>query len=303
MSTPAKINMALPEAKREKLKKLTRPGRVAWPTVWLAVTNIVIALAVYALAISDALPLWLASVVLTVNSYCAFSVVHDSIHRAISTDRRLNDWLGQATVLALSPMVSLGLFRWGHIQHHRYAMDERDPDFVLHGGPAWTLPLRWAFIDVWYFWYVVRSKDPVAYRNLRLTLVMTVTTLLAFAVLIVAGYGMYVLALWFIPSRLAVIMLGFSFFWLPHAPHDVSQADNFTRATTVREGLEWLMTPLLQYQNYHLSHHLYPSTPFYNNGKVWALLKDELDDYDLAIQHDWAINPEVRAAQPGAAAV
>ena len=117
--------------------------------------------------------------------------------------------------------------------------------------------------------------------------------------LVAKGYGLQVLMLWFLPSRLILLTLGFSFFWLPHVPHDTTQEENFTRATTVRQGFEWFLGPVLQYQNYHLIHHLYPMTPFYNNYKVWQLLEPELRKKDLAIQHDFDIVPVV---YPGRAA-
>jgi fatty acid desaturase len=114
-------------------------------------------------------------------------------------------------------------------------------------------------------------------------------------VLTARGFGLDVLMLWFIPSRVIFLTLGFSFFWLPHVPHDVEQESNFTRATTIREGAEWIMGPALQNQNYHLIHHLYPMTPFYNNHRVWHLLEAELRKKELAIQHRWAIKPEIHA--------
>lgn len=43
------------------------------------------------------------------------------------------------------------------------------------------------------------------------------------------------------------------------------------QATTIRRGWEWLLTPLMVYQNYHLIHHLYPTIPFYNYLKVPAV--------------------------------
>lgn len=62
---------------------------------------------------------------------------------------------------------------------------------------------------------------------------------------------------------------------------------------TVRLGWEWLLTPLLQYQNYHLLLHLHPSTPFYNNGRLWRLLEGDLRQHELAIQHGFAIRPTI----------
>jgi fatty acid desaturase len=119
-------------------------------------------------------------------------------------------------------------------------------------------------------------------------------------VLTASGYGLDVVMLWFIPSRVIFLTLGFSFFWLPHVPHDVEQETNFTAATTIREGAEWFMGPVLQNQNFHLIHHLFPMTPFYNNHKVWHLLEAELRKKELSIQHNFSIQPTRYPAAPAA---
>ena len=121
--------------------------------------------------------------------------------------------------------------------------------------------------------------------------VVVLGSLVLFTVLIAAGYGWHLLMLWLIPSRVLFVTLGFAFFWLPHVPHDTAQADNLTRATTVRLGHEWILSPLLQCQNYHLIHHLWPTTPFYNNRRVWRLVEDQLRQQDLSIQHGLALYP------------
>jgi|GEM_PF-6279894 len=53
-----------------------------------------------------------------------------------------------------------------------------------------------------------------------------------------------------------------------------------------------LLGPVLQNQNYHLIHHLYQMTPFYNNRKVWHLIESELRKKELAIQHHFSIRPK-----------
>jgi beta-carotene hydroxylase len=171
---------------------------------------------------------------------------------------------------------------------------------VLHGR-WWTLPFRWLIIDLIYAVHAWKHGDKVSRRPLRRSLQMLGILVLVCGALIYAGYGLELLMLWFIPSRLIFLTLGFSFFWLPHVPHDVTQEDNFTQATTVREGHEWLFNPALQYQNFHLIHHMYPTTPFYNNGKVWLLLEKQLRTRDLAIQHGFAIQPRIYKAATGAA--
>ncbi|MGB1581132.1 MAG: fatty acid desaturase [Nevskiales bacterium] len=274
-----------------QLKRLTAAPDIAWPTVLMLAAGLAVIIVTDILGVMGYWPLWLCAIINGLAGYLMFSAAHDAIHRAVSTNTRLNDWVGRLSLLPLSPMASLGLFRWGHIQHHRYAVDEKDPDRWSYEGPKWLLPMKWMLIDIWYFFYVIGSKDKVAYKHLRTTLKITAVSLSIIGGLIWAGYGMEVLMLWFVPSRIASLLLGFAFFWLPHEPHDVSQAEHFTRSSTIRVGYEWLMSPLLQYQNFHLIHHLHPRTPFYNNGKVWHLLENNLRKHELAIQQGFAIKP------------
>jgi len=286
---------SLPPEKRELFKQLTSAPAVAWPTVimWLAVTIVMVGSDI--LAVTEVIPLWVATLVNAVVGYLAFSVVHDTIHRSGSTNTRFNDAMGQAAVLLFAPYVSLKLFRWSHILHHRFASGPRDPDIILHGA-WWTLPFRWMFIDLLYLRHVVKHGDKVSKGFFKDSLWLGAASLIVIVGLTAMGYGLHVLMLWFIPSRLVLLTLGFSFFWLPHVPHDTPQEVNFTKATTVRLGHEWLMSPLLQFQNFHLIHHLYPFTPFYNNAKVWRLIEPQLREKDLAIQHGFDIIPTIYPA-------
>ncbi|AXQ28483.1 fatty acid desaturase [Solimonas sp. K1W22B-7] len=281
-----------------RFRELTAAPPVAWPTVILNILLIATFLSVYGFCGTGQWPLWLGLVVNTTVGYVAFSVAHDAIHRSISRNTRLNDVMGQLGMNIVLPYVDLRMFRWAHILHHRFANGPRDPDRVFK-GPWWSLPFRWAFIDLCYFVYALRNGDKVSKPFLQACLRRLVVFVVALAALVWAGYGLEVLMLWFIPSRLIQMALGFSFFWLPHVPHDVSQEENFTRATTIRRGHEWLLGPVLQYQNFHLIHHLYPMTPFYNNGKVYRLIERELQHKELAVQHGFAIHPTIH---PGASA-
>lgn len=276
---------------RQRLRTLTRPPAIAWPTVVLLGACLVALPASYAAGVTRAIPLWAAAPANAALMYLLFSVIHDSIHRAISTNIRFNDWCGRLAATGMSPGSTLGLFRWCHIQHHRHTTDEGDPDGWLHGGRTWTLPLRWAVIDVYYLIHATRSRDRAARRHLPAAYAGLTVLAAAVAFLLATGYWLELLALWLLPTRLMAVTLGFTFFWLPHVPHDVSATEDPYRATTIRRGFEWLLTPLLQYQNYHLIHHLFPRTPFYNNVRVWHLLKPRLRRHTLAVQHGLAIRP------------
>lgn len=298
--SPTISTLHLDPGQKARFQQLTQAPKVAWVTVMMCIALAIGLIGADLLALAGVMPLWAGMLSNSVVGYLAFSVVHDSIHRSISSHQPLNDWVGRAAVLLVVPYVNLGLFRWAHIQHHRFASGVKDPDLVFQ-GPWWQLPFRWACIDALYLVHVIRHGDKVSRPFFRKTLLAVAVVASIVIALTVAGYGLEVLMLWFIPTRLIQMALGFSFFWLPHAPHDTPQADNFTRASAIREGHEWLLDPLLQYQNYHLIHHLYPSTPFYNNGKVWRLMEPALRGHDLAIQKGFAIKPEIHLAsqRPG----
>ncbi|MES0874869.1 fatty acid desaturase [Sinimarinibacterium thermocellulolyticum] len=296
MSRPKLTLDHLSPEQREAFSRLTTTPRLAWPTVAMWIVLTLTFVGVYVLCGSGLWPLGVGTVLNTVVGYLGFSVAHDAIHRSISTHTRLNDWIGQLGVMLIIPFVDLRLFRWGHVLHHRFANGARDPDSALRGA-WWTLPVRWMFIDVLYLMHALRHGDRVCAPYLRNSLRMAAVAAAAIVALTLAGYGLEVLMLWFIPSRLIQLMLGFTFFWLPHVPHDVTQEQHFTRATTIRQGHEWLLGPLLQYQHYHLVHHLFPGTPFYNNYEVWKLIEPEMRKYELAVQRGFSIRPCVRPAQ------
>lgn len=278
----------LTPTQKAHFKALTSAPKIAWLTLFLwVVLNVAFFCSDY-LGVTHRIPLWVGMLINSFVGYVAFSVVHDSIHRAVSTNTKLNDWIGQMALLLVAPYVSLKLFRWGHVLHHRFANGPLDPDRVLD-GPWYQLPFRWIFIDGFYLIYALRKGDKVSRPFLRQSYWFAAIFGAIIAALTASGYGIDVIMLWFIPSRVIFLTLGFSFFWLPHVPHDVEQEKNFTGATTIREGSEWFLSPALQNQNFHLIHHLYPMTPFYNNHKVWYLLESELRKKDLAIQRHFSI--------------
>jgi len=281
-------------------RALTSTPPLAWPTaaLWLLVMGVTLATDVA--GFMGALPLWQGAIINSLVGYLAFSVIHDAIHRSVAKHARLNDFMGQSAALIGAPYLNLALFRWGHLRHHRFTNGPMDPDSVLHGR-WWTLPLRWVLIDFFYLRYALRHGDEASRAHLKTSVRWATYTALLFVGLVAAGYGRELFWLWFVPSRMVFLMLGFSFFWLPHVPHDTEQAENFTRATSVRLGQEWITGPALQGQDFHLIHHLFPMTPFYNNRAVWRLLEPELRQHELAIQHGFAIRPVIHAAGSGEA--
>lgn len=297
---PRSAPIDVPDAKADAFLGLTVAPPLARPTAVLAFATISSVVLVDVLAVSGLLPLFVSAALNTVVYYWFFSVIHDGVHRAISSNKSLNDFVCQAAISVYAPYAAMPLFRWAHMEHHRFTNDERDPDSWCHGA-WWTLPFRWMTIDFYYGYRALTSSKPAVRKVVRDSLPYMVVGLALICAIVALGYGIELLLLWFVPSRVAFIGIGYSFFWLPHAhwPHpevNLKQSENLTLATTLRLGHEWIFNPLFQYQNYHLIHHLWPTTPFYNNERVWRLLEPELRRRDLAIVEAFETQPRFTLA-------
>jgi beta-carotene hydroxylase len=290
----------IPREKAEALRVLVQPPLIAWPTLMLFAFSVCGVVGTGVLAASGRMPLWAGAFLNMIFMYPLFGVGHDGTHRSISSNPMLSDAVYRVALFLLAPHATPALFRWAHMQHHRFTNGPKDPDRGLHGGPRWALPLRWAFFDVVYFTFPGLRTDPAGRTLLPKALVNAVLIAAAIGALCWWGYAYEVLMLWFIPARVTMLIFGFLFFWLPHAKDDVTAQENLTLATAHRLGHEWLLGPLLQFHNYHLLHHLWPATPPYRHPSVWRLMEPELRQRELAIQHGFAITPTI--VKPGSVA-
>jgi beta-carotene hydroxylase len=293
--------LLIPASKKEQFRQLTSIPSISWPVVIVAIGGIVASVSVIAAAVMGQLSYWVATPLLTFIYYWFFAVIHDGAHRSIAKNKTLNDFIAQAAITTSLPYANLELLRWAHMEHHRFTNDkDKDPDYWSH-GKSYTLPLRWALIDVMYLLRLFNSNSPQKPKLIKNLIPYLVFGAAVIGGLIWAGFGMEYLLLSLLPSRLMFIGIGFTFFWLPHnhwsgEEDDFKQVNNYSMATSIREGKESLMNILLQYQNYHLVHHMWPTTPFYNNEKVFRLLEPEFRQRDLVVAKDYAIFPEIHKA-------
>ena len=291
----------IPSDRRAQLKQLRAAPKVGWPTIALCAVLVCSYVATIWAGVSNLLPLWAGMVINSLIFYYAFTVIHDSLHRSISRNSRLNDVVGHIATLILSPYSDPRLFRWIHMLHHRFAGGDKDPDRRLK-GKGWSVFVRLMFMDYHYFAHAIQCGDERSRQYMKRTFVYMAIVLAVISVLLWMGYAMEVLMLWFIPTRVGMFLVAVSFSWLPHLPHDTEQESNFTRATTVRIGMEWLTGTVLQGHHYHLIHHIYPTLPFYKNFKVWKTIEPELREKDLAIQRNFSISPAIHRGRDNQAA-
>ncbi|MCZ4498072.1 MAG: hypothetical protein JWQ74_625 [Marmoricola sp.] len=218
-------------------------------------------------------------------TFLMFSVLHESIHHAISTNTRVNNAFGHLSMPFVVGWTTFPVVKFIHIEHHRNTNEPMtvDPDSWTSAGPAWQLPLRWATIDIWYVVFYLRRIAERPRVEAAITLATFAVVGGTLVTLMSTGYAAEVVWLYLVPQRLGLMVLAWWFDYLPHHGLTVTQRENKYQATRVRVGGEFWMTPLFVYQNYHLVHHLHPSVPFYRYVRAWRRNEQAYLDRDAAI--------------------
>lgn len=267
----------------EKRIALSLSPSVAWPTLALAVVLPAILITVMALGFTGALPLWACTPILALVSYAHYTLVHESIHGNVVASPKSLAWLN--TVVGWIGSLGLGVgwpvLQRTHVLHHSHTNTERDPDIVVKGTFVQLL-IKWlVFVPMSLVpMFALRWINPERYRRVGGILSpseiaqVSAVTLLTWAVLIAAiatGRTADWLLLWFVPGRLAGLILNVFFQWLPHHPFDRTERYLNTRISLWAGG-----TLMLLQQNLHLMHHLWPSVPFYNYARLYRALRPVL---------------------------
>ncbi|OUS29956.1 hypothetical protein A9Q99_07815 [Gammaproteobacteria bacterium 45_16_T64] len=250
-----------------QFKALKKKPLIAWPTVLLQFSAQATIIGTWILCLSGDLSIWLGCLVNVLAYYVLFTPAHEAMHNSISS----KNWVNSASLFILMQTVVpgstgkfLGLM---HMQHHRFTNDTLDPDHQLVANPA-NIFFLWFF---WDFRYIsVYLKNHKSYTNYSLVRLF-LEVVCGFSLMGIVAYFLpiEVLLLWFIPSRIMIWLICLVFMYLPHMPHTTTHKENPYQATLIRKGWEWLLTPLMMYQNFHLVHHLYPTIPFYRYKKAW----------------------------------
>ncbi len=278
----------------DEFRRLMQRPVLAWPTILLTIGIVVVFVAATALALLDVIPVWLAVLLNICCSYAAYSVLHEASHGLISTNRLINDNFGRIGMLMVSITPFFRAYRFLHMTHHRFTNDPvRDPDYFCGSGPAWMLPIRWMVMDTAYVktyflpgHYDSRPREEKVEFWLSMVFAAVVLTIFA-----VQGWMIEFLVYYFVPTRIALMLLAITFDYLPHYPHDTRAEDDKYRATLNRVGAEWLLDTLFIGHNYHLSHHLYPTAPFYRYRRIWFARKTLHESHNPALVGAFGLTP------------
>ena len=272
MSRSEKVNTKVSDS---EFRAMTVGPLVAWPTVLLFIVVMLGIGTVNYQALTDHIPLWVGMILNGILIYFLFSVVHDSAHGSISTHEYFNASFGHIGMMFFGPLAPFNLARWIHMQHHRLTnVEGRDPDIFAHKIDMWT-PLRWMSFDYYYTKFFLKQAGKTR-KKFALRLVAQISLVVIIIVGgVVAGYGWEVLFLWVLPTRISSVLFIMMFVYLPHVPFKSNALEDEYQTSSLRPGREWLLSPLMMFQNYHLVHHLYPRAPFYSMQKIWNARLDE----------------------------
>ena len=257
---------------------------ISWPIVSIFVGAIgVFGLSTWA-AVTDSLPAEATVVLSSAAIFVLFTVLHDAAHYSISTHRWVNVAFGRVAMFFVSPLISFKSFAFIHIEHHRNTNDsEFDPDHFVSGAPWWQLPFRFPLMDVPYLGFLIRNVKRRPRAEVLETSFLLVTSVSVIVACAFTGHLWTLAVVYLIPERVAMFVLAWWFDWLPHHDLEDTQQENRYRATRNRVGSEWVLTPLLLSQNYHLVHHLHPSIPFYRYVATWRRNEEAYLERDAAI--------------------
>lgn len=278
-----------------ELNRLKSAPPVAWPTVVMFVVCIAIIAAVWAAGIRGTLPLWAGALINGVAAYFLFSVVHDSSHNAVSRIKWLNEAFGRIGLVYFAPLAPMDVARYIHMAHHRYANDPaRDPDAYSHTLDIW-FPLRWLNFDYYYTrWFFTQGGD-FARRKYGAVALYAASILGSCGAIIYAGYGLELLMLWFIPTRISSFLFVLVFSYLTHQPFETTGKEDEYKATVLRLGADCWWGLVMTNHNYHLIHHLYPNAPFYTYRRIMALKRDEILARKPLLPPTWGLSRRTSA--------
>lgn len=223
---------------------------------------------------STGVSLWIVYPILIFGIYTAFTILHDATHKALSSNKHLNDFLGTVAGNLLFPFNSTTVYRYFHLSHHRYVGDkDLDPDEAMVGIPTKYFPFGYlAFFFQEHFtfqWFFKRiwHKTPV---RMRIFITLSIVANLIFTIAMLCSPIGYEFLIWyFIPSRLGNAVTTYLFAHLPH-PEGVHWNSHPFQATYTLTGNKTMLKALWG-QDSHAIHHFLPHVPWYKYHKAWDL--------------------------------
>jgi fatty acid desaturase len=198
---------------------------------------------------------------------------HDCAHNTFSSSRRFNRIAGifwSSTVL-----FNFSLYKYYHLNHHRHTHVPGDTEPYGSFGSIWdyirTLPMTGFFFPFWkmsflahFNWYPTFIKN----RKQRNQVVQD-------------NWGLWIWLCACIILTIFYPMLLLKCYWIPMVVYtsipehyDCEEGTDVTKNTRTLES-NWLFKYIFWNGNYHAEHHLFPSVPSHNLGKLHKLVGEQ----------------------------
>ncbi|MDO9453312.1 MAG: fatty acid desaturase [Stagnimonas sp.] len=243
-------------------------GKLAWPTLVLALGVIAAFIANLWLFAEGIMPLWGAILIYAVLTYMSYTPLHEAAHGNIHGGHDRLQWLNNLCGYLVAPliMVPFSTHRVEHFTHHRFTnQPEKDPDHVISGMRHGLL--AFFVYGVRFLWvqntFLFRDYWPTAPLRERAAYVAEVTFALgwrlAFALAVAREHTVLLLVVGYLIGAFFTV---YWFAYRPHHPYDEPARYRNTNSLimpTWMKPLEWFWMG----QNLHSVHHLFPRVPFY----------------------------------------
>lgn len=218
-----------------------------------------------------------------VMTFVCFTPLHDATHRTVSRNRVINDVLGTIACFALLPGITTRIYRYLHLEHHRYAGDPKaDPDEVFVA----TSPLLTLFVIplpdvIWTLWYLRHFFTRPPFE--RLEFIAGISFYIGFHAFFLSGpYALEFFLCWMIPQRIGMSLVTYFFARIQH-PKDVLW-EEAPFQTTVYIRCARVFHYLMLGQTKHCVHHFLPSIPFYRYHKAWEMGRQRFEAQNIPVR-------------------
>jgi beta-carotene/zeaxanthin 4-ketolase len=174
-----------------------------------------------------------------------FITAHDSMHGAVSGNRRLNNFIGHLST-TLFAFLPYNVLKKSHYMHHRYPATEKDPDFSVKSNN-------------FFLWWFSFMKNYTRWWQIFL---MAVT----FNLLLLRFTEVKLIAFWVVPAFLGTFQLFFFGTWMPHKRPITDDMKPHNARTQKKNHLLAMLS--CYFFGYHREHHESPRTPWWKLYKL-----------------------------------
>jgi len=215
--------------------------------------------------------------------YLAFTPLHDATHRTVSGNREFNDVLGTIACFMLLPGITTKVYRYLHLEHHRFTGDKKkDPDDVFVAVHPLLTPFVLPFPDVvWTIWYLKHWASRPAGERVEFSIGIGIY-FAWHALWLLSPYAMEFFLIWMIPQRIGAWTVTHFFARIQH-PEEVTW-EEAPFQTTVKVDTNIVGHYLMLGQTIHCLHHLLPSVPFYRYHDAWAAGKVLFEQQNIPVR-------------------